>query len=127
MGQNKDHSSQLKFINVSETEDGTNEAIWRHRSVFCCYNGIVHYVYAPPDPTVIKVYYWDVLKRLLDAGCRKSKELHASSLCQLHHNNAPVHSLQQFLTKYDIPPTKQLFAILKMTSSNASHSGNYTV
>jgi transposase len=79
-------------------------------TVFFDYRGIVHHSYAPEGQTINKEYYLEVMHHLHDAVRRKRPDLWASRNWQLHHDNAPAHSLhliQSFLTKHGIPVVRQ--------------------
>ena len=76
---------------------------------FDCKGG-VHYEFAPRGQTINKEYYVKVLKRLRDAVRRKRPRFWSSSVCILHHDNAPAHSsnlVQQFLAKHKIVQLRQ--------------------
>jgi len=74
------------------------------------YRGVVHHKYAPLGQNINKEYYLEVLYRLRDAVWRKRPDLWATGMWQLHHDNAPAHSLQliqTFLAKHNIPVVRQ--------------------
>ena len=73
-------------------------------------HGVVHHEYVPQGQTVTKEYYEGVLCRLHNAVRRKRPYLWAAKTWQLHHDNAPGHSIhliQGFLAKHNIPPIRQ--------------------
>jgi len=75
-------------------------------TVFFNSRGVVHREYAPQGQTVIKEYYEGVICHLRNAVRRKRLDLWAAKTWQLHHDNAPAHSLhliQGFLAKHNIP------------------------
>ena len=62
-------------------------------TVFFDSRGVVHHEYAPQGQTVTKEYYEGVLCCLCNAVWCKQPDLWAAKTWQLHHNNAPAHSL----------------------------------
>jgi len=62
-------------------------------TVFFDSRGVVHLEYAPQGQTVTKEYYERVLCRLHNAVWCKRPDLWAAKTWQLHHDNAPAHSL----------------------------------
>jgi histone-lysine N-methyltransferase SETMAR len=67
---------------------------------------VVHYEYVPQGQNINKEYYLEVLCCLHDAVRCKRLELWVAGTWQLHHDNAPAHSLhliQTFLVKHNIP------------------------
>jgi hypothetical protein len=80
-------------------------------TVFFDHCGIVHHSYAPEGQTVKKEYYLEVIRHLCDAVQHKRPDLWASHNWQLHHDNAPAHSLHLIQSSW--PNTAfQLFARL---------------
>jgi hypothetical protein len=72
--------------------------------------GVVHHEYASQGTTITKEYYQEVLHRLCDSVRRKQPDLWAATTWQLHHDNAPAHSLhliQTFLAKHSITVVHQ--------------------
>jgi hypothetical protein len=67
---------------------------------------VMHHKYAPQGQNVNKEYYLKVLCQLHDAVRHKRPYLWAVETWQLHHDNAPAHSLQliqTLLAKHNIP------------------------
>ena len=67
--------------------------------------GVVHHEYAPPDLTINKEYYINVLHQLKDAMGQKQPQLWATSDWHIHHNNVSAHGsrlVQSFLVKHQI-------------------------
>ena len=78
--------------------------------VFFDSRGVVHHKYAPQGQNLNKVYYLEVLRRLLDAVRSKRRDLWAAGTWQLHHYNVPARSSQLikvFLAKHNIPVVRQ--------------------
>ena len=70
--------------------------------VFFDARGIIHHEFVPPNTTVNKEFYKEVLKRLLARMRRIREQLYDSGDWFLLHDNAPVHSsilVQQYLAK----------------------------
>jgi hypothetical protein len=70
----------------------------------------VHAEFIPAGQTVNKEYYLQILRRLRDAVRRKRPEKWSSGNWQIHHDNAPSHSVQlvqHFLAKHEIPQVQQ--------------------
>jgi len=79
-------------------------------TIFFDSRGVVHHEYTPQGQSINKEYYLEVLRRLRDAVRRKRPDLWATGTWQLHHDNAPAHSLQLiqiFLAKHNIPVVQQ--------------------
>ena len=79
-------------------------------TIFFDSRGVVHHENAPQGQNINKEYYLEVLCHLLDAVRRKRPNLWVAGTWQLHHDNAPAHSLQliqTFLTKHNIPVSRQ--------------------
>lgn len=79
-------------------------------TVFFDSQGVVHHEYAPPNQTITKEYYLEVLRHLRDAVRRKRPNLWKSGMWKLHQDNAPAHSsqlVQTFLAKHSIPVVRQ--------------------
>ena len=55
--------------------------------------GVVHHEYAPKGQTINKEYYLEVLRRLRNAVRRKRPNMWTGKNWQLHHDNAPAHSV----------------------------------
>lgn len=78
--------------------------------VFLDFSDVAHHEYAPHDPTITNEYYLEVLRHLRVAVWRKRQDLWPARNWQLHHRNAPAHSLheeQNFLAKHNIPVLRQ--------------------
>ena len=54
--------------------------------------GIVHYEFVPTGQTGSRVYYLEVLERLLEKVSWKEPELFANNSWILHYDNAPAHT-----------------------------------
>ena len=79
-------------------------------TVFFDCRGVVHHEYSPPNQTINKEYYREVLRRLRDAVRRKRPDLWRARTWQLHQANAPAHSsqlVQTFLAEHSIPVVRQ--------------------
>jgi hypothetical protein len=69
---------------------------------------IVHFEFIPEGQTVNQAFYVEILKRLLEAVCRKGPELWPNNWI-LHHDTAPAYkalSVRNFLDQKSIIGTE---------------------
>ena len=78
----------------------------------CFFNsrGIMHHEYAPEGQTINKEYYLEILRRFRDAVLKKRPHMWTEKNWQLHHDNAPAHSvhvIKGFLAKNNTALVRQ--------------------